>query len=455
MVDKASQYFKSSPKIDDSEWHEIEKEEGLAQQAEQQETVAIADLPLCERPLFETTVGVAIMCNALFMAFQLDFVEKAKIKWPWTMVDWMFSSLFVSELAFRIWCLGAREFFRQKKYLFDTLLVLLNIIDSIIQVSGKDSTGLQAFSALRILRIFKIVKMLRIVRLIEDLHLIVIGLISALKSLQWVTLFLVLVVFITSVVLKILVGNECDTPIFQESFVYHFGTHIDPTAKCEEFWGTILRSMYTLYQVTTLESWSQVIARPIWDVRPIYVGIILCFQFLTTFGLLNIVVAAVVDGTMNSSDEFVVERKVKQETVAHLDIVRSIYEQAVGEDGKVTSEGFVPLLSQASTRRRLMTMGIAYDDPSQVFRIIDANGAGRVSLTELTRGMLRMRGSAKSKDLLAVRALVYRCHHEQLKEVRELKSLESKIDILGEELRKDFSQIVATTLASDASLRPS
>lgn len=435
---RTSKYFKPSPKIDDAEWQAIEREEGLMQP----DSIVTDALPLCERPLFESMVGIAIMFNALFMAVQLDLTT-AKTKVPFQGTDWFFSTLFVGEIFFRIWCLGLTGFFKDKKHHFDIVLVAFNITDSAIQLAGSSTTGLQAFSALRILRLFKIVKLLRVVSVIEDLHLIVVGLISALKSLRWVAIFLVLVVFIAAIVLKILVGNDCDSPAFQQSFIYHFGSDIDPIEKCGEYWGTVLRSMYTLYQVTTLESWSQVIVRPILDVEPMYVVLMLGFQLLTTFGLLNIVVAAVVDGTMNSSDEYVVERKMIKVTVSHLEIIRDIFEKSVGSNGKVTADNFLPLLADPSIRRRLLTMEISYDDPSQILRIIDANGTGAVSLTELTRGFMRMRGSAKSKDLLAIRALVYRCHHEQIGEMHEIKLLESKFEKLSQDLRQDLKDMLA------------
>ena len=46
-----------------------------------------------------------------------------------------------------------------------------------------------------------------------------------------VALMLGLVVFIMAIVLKILVGNECDNPAFQGSFIYHFGGNLTPGPK--------------------------------------------------------------------------------------------------------------------------------------------------------------------------------------------------------------------------------
>merc|ERR1719262_783437 len=118
--------------------------------------------------------------------------------------------------------------------------------------------------------------------------------------------------------------------------------------------------MYTLYQVTTLESWSQVIARPIWDIRPHYVFLILVFQLVTTFGLLNIVVAAVVEGTMNSTDEMVVENNTAKETVSHMEILREIFERSCDKDTHmVTQANLVQILNESATRRKLLLLEIA------------------------------------------------------------------------------------------------
>jgi len=443
---KKIQYFRKSDKIDEKQWEVLEHESGLKQHSKKDE-----HLPLCEQPLFESCVGVAILANAAFMALELDLKDpdaSGSAKVMWMVADWTFCIGFSCEIMFRIFCLGLLPFVKQKKYLFDLFLVSLNVIDSSFQLAGGGATGLGAIGALRMLRIFKIVKMLRLVSVVEDLHLIVVGLVSALKSLRWVALLLAFVIFIMAVMLKIIVGNSCGDEDFRTSFVYHFGTAIDPTEKCQEFWGTVLKSMYSLYQVTTLESWSQVIARPIWDVKPHYVILILGFQLITTFGLLNIVVAAVVDGTMNSADEFVIERKAMGETISHLEVVRDIFDLTADSAGLVSGESLIPLLETAETRRKLLSMGISYDDPKQIYRILDADGNNSVPITELVRGFMRMRGTAKAKDLLAVRSLIYRCHHEiqsELKchasELKQLSRIEANQHTFVTETSRQLQQI--------------
>jgi voltage-gated sodium channel len=440
-----SQYFEQSPHIAEDDWTSLEKAYGLHTVEEKSAVV----LPVCERPLFESVIGMTIMLNAICMALEVDLSEKGSPpskRMLWVVIDLMFCTVFSCEIGFRIHCLGLAGFFMHARYLFDVLLVGINVVDTTVQLAGNGSTGLQGLTALRLLRLFKIVKILRVVSHIKELNLLAKGLASALKSLQWVSLMLALVTFVMSIMFKTIIGTQCDEPEFKEAYIYHFGMQVDPVEKCEEYWGTIFRCMYTLYQVTTLESWSQVIARPIWDIRPHYVFLILVFQLVTTFGLLNIVVAAVVEGTMNSTDEMVVENTTAKETVLHLDILREIFHRSCDEQTKEVSQAsLLPILHDSSIRRKLLLLEIGYDDPAQIFRILDTNERGSVNIKELTQGFMRMRSTAKSKDLMAIRALVYRLSHEVNGKLDTLLSTPggkdaSNLSNLNEDLNRRFDR---------------
>merc|ERR1719389_878948 len=58
-------------------------------------------------------------------------------------------------------------------------------------------------------------------------------------------------------------------------------------------------SMYTLFEVMTLEGWTDV-ARPLLGSRPMMIIFFMLFVFTSAFFLLNLVTAVVVDRTMTS-----------------------------------------------------------------------------------------------------------------------------------------------------------
>merc|ERR1719420_1121866 len=58
-------------------------------------------------------------------------------------------------------------------------------------------------------------------------------------------------------------------------------------------------SMYTLFEVMTLEGWTDVV-RPLLGSRPVMIIFFMFFVFVSAFFLLNLVTAVVVDRTMSS-----------------------------------------------------------------------------------------------------------------------------------------------------------
>ena len=69
--------------------------------------------------------------------------------------------------------------------------------------------------------------------------------------------------------------------------------------KFPAWFGTLGESFYTLFQIMTLESWSMGIVRPIMESYPLAWIFFIIFIFITTFIMINLIVAIVVDA-MNS-----------------------------------------------------------------------------------------------------------------------------------------------------------
>merc|ERR1719379_2839628 len=64
--------------------------------------------------------------------------------------------------------------------------------------------------------------------------------------------------------------------------------------------GKVYRSMYSLFELMTLEGWEQV-ARPLVEKQPLTFLFIGSFILIFTYGMLNMVVATVVEKTLDQS----------------------------------------------------------------------------------------------------------------------------------------------------------
>ncbi len=70
-----------------------------------------------------------------------------------------------------------------------------------------------------------------------------------------------------------------------------------------EWFGTIGNSMYTLFQIMTLESWSMGIVRPVMKEFPLAWLFFVPFILVTTFAILNLFIGIIVDAMQQISGD--------------------------------------------------------------------------------------------------------------------------------------------------------
>ncbi len=187
--------------------------------------------------------------------------------------------VFVIELIIRVVHYKAQFFIGPNKgwNYFDAIIVLLSCIASV-----------PFFASFRIFRIFRVFRQLNILRIIpsaERLKLIIEAILDSLPGVAWTTLLYSIIIYTYA-----LLGTE----FFGEQF--------------PDWFGNAWRSLYTLFQCMTLESWSMGISRPVMDAYPAAWIYFVSYVVISAFIILNIVVALV----LNSMQEVVERSKVQK-----------------------------------------------------------------------------------------------------------------------------------------------
>ena len=70
-----------------------------------------------------------------------------------------------------------------------------------------------------------------------------------------------------------------------------------------DWFGDLGKSLFTLFQVMTLESWSMGIARPVMDVYPYAFLFFMPFVLISAFVILNFFVAIIVNGMTDAKED--------------------------------------------------------------------------------------------------------------------------------------------------------
>lgn len=186
---------------------------------------------------------------------------------------------FVLEILLKLLADGPR-FFRSGWNLFDFLIVGISLVPG---------TG-----SLSILRALRILRVLRLLSTIERLRHIIESLLRAIPSIGWIAFLLLMVFYIFGVM-----GTE----LFGERF--------------PDWFGTVGLTMFTLFQIMTLESWSMGIARPVMEAFPYAWIYFVSFILVSSFTILNIFIGIIVN-TMHALEvEAEHERAAETESRAH------------------------------------------------------------------------------------------------------------------------------------------
>ena len=212
---------------------------------------------LVELRLFQNAILALIAVNAIVLGLETSGRVMAVAGPLLLAFDNVVLVIFAVEIALRIWAHGFR-FFRDPWSVFDFVIVMVTL------VPAADS-----LLALRALRVFRA---LRLVSAVPRLRRVVGTLLHAIPGVASIGVLLLLVFYVFSVV--------C-TNMFAASFPHWFGS--------------IGSSMYTLFQIMTLESWSMGIVRPVMDVHPWAWMVFVPFIVLSSFTVLNLVIAVIID----------------------------------------------------------------------------------------------------------------------------------------------------------------
>ncbi|WP_299479824.1 ion transporter [uncultured Roseibium sp.] len=200
-------------------------------------------------------IGI-IMLNAVTLGLETSpFMMDSVGTWL-VLIDRVILAIFVFELILRLYAHGLK-FFKDPWSLFDFAIVGIALIPS---------TG-----PMSVLRSLRILRVLRLISVVPSLRRVIGGLIAALPGMGSIVVLMALVFYVFAVMA---------TKLFGHTF--------------PEWFGDLGASLYTLFQIMTLESWSMGIVRPVMEVYPLSWMFFVPFILCTAFTVLNLFIGIIV-----------------------------------------------------------------------------------------------------------------------------------------------------------------
>ncbi len=249
-----------------------------------------------DRPAVRNAVIAVILVNAVTLGLETSDAAMTAAGGLILAVDAVCLAIFTVEILLKLVAHGPR-FFRSPWNLFDFVIVGIALAPT--------ADGVSVLRALRVLRV------LRVITVAPRLRRVVEGFITALPGMGSVFLLMGIIFYI---------GAVMATKLFGEAF--------------PQWFGTLGRSLYSLFQVMTLESWSMGIVRPVMDLYPYAWAFFVPFIMVTTFAVVNLLVGLIVNSMQEAHSE---------EEVAATDAYRDeVLERLRSIEARMAASGEVP-----------------------------------------------------------------------------------------------------------------
>ncbi len=200
------------------------------------------------------------------------------------MVDKICLAIFVIELSMKL-IIYRTSFFRRGWNIFDLIIVGISLIPALGQLS--------------ILRALRILRLLRLITTVDSIRRVVSGMLIAIPGVGSVGALLLIFFYIGAVI---------STTLFGDQF--------------PQWFGNLGRSMYSLFQIMTLESWSMGIVRPVMEEFPYAWIFFIPFIMVTTFMVLNLFIGIIVDAIATVKEQDNVDEQQQFSSKQDIDQLR-------------------------------------------------------------------------------------------------------------------------------------
>ena len=235
-----------------------------------------------DQPVVQRIIVALILVNAAILGLETSGDVMSSLGQYLKALDKAILAVFVVEIAIRIH-VHRMSFWRDPWSLFDFLVVAIALIPA---------TG-----PLAVLRALRVLRVLRLLTMVPSMRKVVGALLAAIPGLGSIALVLGILYYVFAVIA---------TNLFAEAY--------------PEWFGTLGRSLYTLFQIMTLESWSMGISRPVMEQFPYAWAFFIPFILVATFTMLNLFIAIIVNAMQSYSETEQQETaQALQATQAHIE----------------------------------------------------------------------------------------------------------------------------------------
>eukprot|EP00929_Paragymnodinium_shiwhaense_P028011 TRINITY_DN16315_c0_g1_i3.p1 TRINITY_DN16315_c0_g1~~TRINITY_DN16315_c0_g1_i3.p1 ORF type:complete len:592 (-),score=102.36 TRINITY_DN16315_c0_g1_i3:47-1822(-) len=391
---------------------------------------------IVEKRIFEPLCALFIGFNACLIGLEVEYSagnQTTALPIGFKVCEYITVCWFVFELILRLVAVGPRAFFRMQDRIwnmFDVFIVLASLVD-VVLMSTSEAEQSSVLLALKVLRIVRLVRIARVVEFFRALRMMVHSMFHTLAALMW---FLVLMAIITYCFAICLTQATVDHMIEVLGVAADWEEAVsagpDYMARMLKDFGSVPRSMYTLLKcVSGGVSWGDP-GDLIVELGPGLMCTFLIFICFTIFAMLNVVTGFFCEDAAASAardrDDIVQEQMRDKEQ--YIRKFRDVFSE-IDQDGSgsMTLDELNAHIEDEHLQAYFSHLQIDASSAWEIFRLLDVDASGTISVEEFVWGCVKLRGFAKTLDVASINYDIERLRRKTFEKLERIESTFAKL----------------------------
>ncbi|CAK0827225.1 unnamed protein product [Prorocentrum cordatum] len=351
---------------------------------------------------YEVCVMVLIVANSIFLGYQVEHEARTRQQLERTLeIEAFFCTAFALELAVKIYAMGWSFWSGSEASwnYFDIFVVVSMLLDFFVSVSQKtaEPSLWSQVSGLRIFRVLRVVRFLRSVRQLKffmQLRIMIRSIMFSLRPLLWASIVLMGMFYVFGIIL---------TQGVIDSLKENDSWDDESSAELRSYFGTLECAALSLFQAMSGGiNWGVLFA----TLSPLAVHfrfVFLFFVLFAIFGATGLGIFVEIANHWARNDKASQEQAAAEKRIGSIKRLHDLFmELDPGGHGTVTFEGMLEAVLNVDKGlvSSFHALELEVTDVRTLFLMLDRDRKGYINLEEFLLGCFRLKGEAKTLDIM-------------------------------------------------------